>query len=201
MLRVGLTGGIGSGKSEVARRLASCGAVLIDADVLAREVVASGTAGFARVVAEFGAGVVRDGALDRAALARLVFADPAARRRLEAIVHPVVRARTEEIAAAAPAGAVVVNDVPLLVESGLQRTFDVVVVVDVPPRVQRERLVRLRGMDPAEADARIAAQASRADRLAAADLVVDNSGTLDELDHRVRTIWADLHARAGSRAP
>jgi len=193
MVRVGLTGGIGSGKSEVSRRLAARGAVVIDADVLAREMVAPGTEGFAAVVAAFGDAVVGpDGALDRPALGRLVFADLEARRRLEAIIHPRVRARAAEIEAAAPPGAIVVHDIPLLVETGQAGRFDLVLVVDVPPEVQLDRLVQQRGMSPEEAQARIASQAVREDRLAAADVVVDNSGTLAELDDRLDEIWPRL---------
>ena len=190
MVRVGLTGGIGSGKSEVSRRLAARGAVVIDADLLAREVVARGTEGLAEVVEAFGNDVLTcDGDLDRPALGRLVFADPQARRRLESVIHPRVRARAAEIEAAAPPGAVVVHDIPLLVETGQADRFDLVLVVDVPPELQLERLQELRKMAPEEARARIASQASRADRLAAADLVVDNSGSLADLDERLAEIW------------
>ncbi|WP_026256835.1 dephospho-CoA kinase [Actinopolymorpha alba] len=200
MLRVGLTGGIGSGKSEVARRLASYGAVLIDSDVLAREVVAPGTEGMAAVVEAFGDAVVAaDGSLDRAALGRQVFADPAARRRLEAIVHPRVRARAAEIEAAAAADdprAVVVHDIPLLVETGRADSFDVVVVVDLPEDLQVERLTKLRRMTPEDARARIAAQAPRERRLAAADVVIDNAGDLAALTGQVRALWRRLAARS-----
>jgi dephospho-CoA kinase len=192
MLRVGLTGGIGSGKSEVSRRLAALGAVVIDADRLAREVVEPGTDGYDAVLAAYGREVVApDGGLDRAALARIVFADEQARRRLEAIVHPRVRAeaaRREAQAAAADPAAVVVHDVPLLVESGQSNGYDVVIVVDAPDEVRLARLVHQRGMSPAEAAARLAAQATRAQRLAAADVVIDNSGSLDQLDDAVRRV-------------
>lgn len=196
MLRVGLTGGIGSGKSEVARLLAAHGAVVVDSDALAREVVAPGTPGLAAVVAAFGPAVLSpDGTLDRPALAALVFADPAARERLNAIVHPLVgaaaAARTEEAAN----DAVVVHDVPLLVEAGLAPGFDVVVVVDASDDVRLRRLTEQRGMSTADAAARMAAQATREQRLAAADHVVRNDGTLEELAERVDALWATLTDR------
>lgn len=191
--RVGLTGGIGSGKSSVAQLLRDLGATVVDADVLAREVVAPGTEGLAQVAHTFGPQVIgSDGALDREAMAEVVFADPSARQRLEAIIHPRVRARATEIEAAARAGdptAVVVHDVPLLVETGQQQSYDVVLVVDVEPEVQVRRLVEQRGMTQAQAQARIAAQIDRQARLAAADVVIDNSGTRDDLARRVREVW------------
>lgn len=193
MLRVGLTGGIGSGKSEVSRRLRDHGAVVIDADLLAREVVAKGTEGLAAVVETFGEGVLAgDGSLDRPKLGALVFGDDEARKRLEAIVHPRVRARAAEIEAAAGPDAVVVHDIPLLVETGQADAFDVVLVVDVRPEVQLERLTGQRGMTVDEARARIRSQASRADRLAAAGEVIDNSGSLADLDARVTDVWRRL---------
>jgi len=194
-IRVALTGGIGSGKSTVSQLLASYGAVVIDADVLAREVVASGTPGLAAVVAEFGPEILAgDGTLDRPALGALVFADPAARSRLEAIVHPLVRGRARELEAAAPDDAVVVHDIPLLVETGQQGRYDVVLVVDAPTDVQRDRLTGLRAMTVEEADRRISAQASREQRLAAADHVILNDGTLDDLERRVAEVWDILTA-------
>lgn len=193
MLRVGLTGGIGSGKSEVARLLASHGAVVVDSDRLAREVVAPGTPGLAAVVDAFGEEFLDDGgALARDRLAALVFADAAARERLNAIVHPLVAAAAAERLAGVPEDAVVVQDVPLLVEAGLAPAFDVVVVVDVPREVQLDRLVRQRGMSPADAEARIAAQATREERLAVADHVIPNDGTLAELAQRVSSLWVML---------
>jgi dephospho-CoA kinase len=196
---VGLTGGIGSGKSAVSSRLAARGAVVVDSDLLAREVVEPGTDGLAEVVDAFGAGVLTpDGSLDRAALGRLVFGDESARRRLEAIVHPRVRQRAGELEAAARSGAVVVHDIPLLVETGQADAFDVVVVVDVPVDVAVERLVSQREMSADEALARMAAQAGREDRLRAADLVVDNTGTLADLDERVDHLWQELQRRASS---
>ena len=195
---MGLTGGIGSGKSAVSARLAARGALVIDSDVLAREVVAAGTDGLAEVVKAFGDDVLApDGELDRPAVGRIVFGDEAARRTLEAIIHPRVRARAAELEAAAPADAVVVHDIPLLVETGQVDRFDVVLVVDVPVDVQLERLTTQRGMTEAEAKQRIASQASREDRLAVAGLVVDNSGTLDDLDRRIAEVWDGLQARAG----
>jgi len=196
---VGLTGGIGAGKSAVAARLAELGAVVIDSDQLAREVVAPGTEGLAEVVATFGPGVLGpDRALDRPALGRLVFADPAGRQRLERIVHPLVRARTAHLVAAAPAGSVVVNDVPLLVEAGLADTFELVVVVLARVPTRLKRLVEGRGMSEAEARARIAAQASDEQRRAVADVVLENDGTLAELCAAVDQLWLRLIAPAGS---
>jgi dephospho-CoA kinase len=202
MLRVGLTGGIGSGKSEAARRLAEHGAIVIDADVAAREVVAPGSPGLAQIAAAFGEGVLRpDGSLDRERLGQMVFADPGLRATLNAIVHPLVRTWMEEaeraaVRAAPPPGPVVVHDVPLLAESRGKAGFDVVIVVDVAPELQVERLVRLRGMAADQARARMAAQASREQRLAVADIVIDNSGSLDDLDRRIAAVWADLERRA-----
>ena len=198
MLKVGLTGGIGSGKSEVSRLLASYGAVVVDADAIAREVVAPGTPGLRQVVAEFGPDVLGpDGTLDRPRLGALVFADEGARRRLEAIVHPLVRQRSQELMDAAPGDAVVVYDVPLLVENDLGAGFDVVVVVDAPEETRLARLLARRGMREDEARARIAAQAGRDQRLAAADVVLDNAGSLHDLGARVRALWEDLRRRPG----
>jgi dephospho-CoA kinase len=204
VLRVGLTGGIGSGKSEASRRLAERGAVLIDADVAAREVVVPGSPGLARIAGTFGAGVLRpDGSLNRERLGEIVFSDPGLRTKLNEIVHPLVRewmqaAEEAAVRAAAPPGPVVVHDVPLLAESRGRAAFDVVIVVDVPPEAQAERLVRLRGMPAEQARARMAAQASREQRLALADIVIDNSGSLADLDRRVAEVWADLERRAAA---
>ncbi|WP_327038442.1 dephospho-CoA kinase [Micromonospora maris] len=192
MLKVGLTGGIGSGKSAVARRLVERGAVLVDADQLSREVVAPGTDGLAEVVAAFSARVLdADGALDRAALADLVFTDEAARRRLEAIVHRRVRARTAELVAAAAPDAVVVNDVPLLAEVGLAPTYHLVVVVQTALATRLERLTRDRGMSRADAERRIAGQADDASRAAVADVLISNDGTLAQLHAAVDALWDD----------
>ena len=194
---MGLTGGIGSGKSEVARRLAAQGAAVIDADLIAREVVAPGTPGLAEVAEAFGPGIlVPDGSLDRDRLGEVVFADPALLAKLNSIVHPRVRERMLALEQAVPAGAIVVQDVPLLAENGLSGLYDVVVVVDATPRVQAERLVRERGMTRQQAAARMAAQASREERLAIATIVIDNSGSLAELDRVVGELWAELRRRA-----
>jgi dephospho-CoA kinase len=187
---VGLTGGIGAGKSSVSRRLARRGAVVIDADLLAREVVAPGTPGLAEVVAAFGPGIVgADGALDRPALGARVFGDDAARRCLEGIIHPRVRARSAELAAAAPADAVVVNDVPLLVETGLAASYHLVVVVETDRDVRIRRLIETRGMTGEAAAARIAAQADDARRRADADVLIRNDAGLGDLDARLDRLW------------
>jgi dephospho-CoA kinase len=202
VLRVGLTGGIGAGKSEVSRRLAAQGAVVIDADLIAREVVAPGTDGLAEVIAAFGPGVLgSDGELDRVALGDIVFADEEKLATLNSIVHPRVAARMREVEDAAGAGSVIVHDVPLIAENGLASRYDMVVVVDAPPRIQLDRLVRLRGMSREQAQARMAAQASREERLAIATIVVDNSGSLAELDRQVGELWAELRRRMSVRAP
>lgn len=193
MKRIGLTGGIAAGKSTVSERLAELGAVVIDADLLAREVVQPGTPGLAAVVREFGNDVLKgDGSLDRQVLARKVFGDDDARRRLEGVIHPLVRQRAAEIEAAASPDAVVVHDIPLLIESGQAATFDTVVVVDVDPDVQRRRLRQLREMTDDEAVDRIAAQTSRERRLAAADAVIVNNGTRADLLASVDRLWQDL---------
>jgi dephospho-CoA kinase len=192
-VNVGLTGGVGAGKSTVAAALADLGAVVIDADVLAREVVEPGTPGLAAVVQEFGPDVLApDGSLDRARLGELVFTDPPRRSALEAIVHPLVRRRAAELEAAAPAGALVVHDIPLLAETGQAGSFDAVVVVDVPVEVQVARLARDRGWSAGEAAARITAQASREDRLAVATYVLDNTGTPEDLRRRVAEVFVQL---------
>jgi dephospho-CoA kinase len=204
VLRVGLTGGIGSGKSEVSRRLAARGAVIIDADVAARQVVAPGTPGLARIAEAFGPGVLRpDGTLDRERLGAIVFGDPAQLAKLNGITHPLIgewmQAAERAAAEAAEGDLIVVYDVALIAESGRWADYDLVIVVDVPPEVQVERLVSQRGMAPDQARARLAAQASREQRLALADLVIDNSGSLEDLDRRVAEVWADLKRRASVR--
>jgi len=197
VVRVGLTGGVASGKSTVSKILEELGAVIIDADVLAREVVARGTPGLDKVVAEFGPELLTPGGeLDRAAMGRLVFADEDARRRLEAIVHPLVYERIVEMEAAAGPDDVVVHDIPLLAESGRADTFDAVIVVDADPELQVERMMTERGWTREEAEARMLAQASREDRLAIATHVIDNSGSLDDLRRRVEEVFAELEATA-----
>lgn len=192
MLRVGLTGGIGSGKSTVAQRFSALGAVVVDADVLAREVVAPGSEGLRLVVERFGPGVVSpQGALDRAALGALVFSDPQARRDLEGITHPLIARRTGELFAAAPEDAVVVHDVPLLVEKHMGPGYHLVVVVDADEEVRLDRLVDARGMDVEDARRRIAAQASGAERRAAADVWLDNGGSQAQLEADVDRLWHD----------
>ena len=194
-MRVGLTGGVASGKSTVAAMLAELGAVVIDADAIAREVVARGTPGLDAVVAEFGAGLLTaDGELDRPAMGRLVFGDEDARRRLEGIVHPLVFERYAELEASAPEGALVVHDIPLLAESGRGEDFDAVVVVDVPRELQVERMLRDRGWTLEDAESRIAAQATREQRLALATHVVENTGSLEQLRARVAEVHAELTA-------
>jgi len=192
-MRVGLTGGVASGKSTVSAMLAEAGAVVVDADALAREVVAPGTDGLAEVVAAFGPEVLTAaGEMDRAAVGALVFADQQARRRLEAVIHPRVRERGAQLEAQAGADALVVHDIPLLVETGQASSFAAVLVVDVPVETQVRRMVELRGMTEADARARVAAQATREERLAAATHVIDNTGTLDDLRERVAEVVAEL---------
>ncbi|PBC81802.1 MULTISPECIES: dephospho-CoA kinase [unclassified Streptomyces] len=195
MVKVGLTGGIGAGKSEVSRLLASYGAVVVDADKIAREVVEPGTPGLAAVVEEFGSDVLApDGTLDRPKLGRIVFSDPGKLKALNAIVHPLVGARSAELEASAGPDAVVVHDVPLLTENGLAPLYDLVVVVDAAQQTQLDRLVRLRGMAEEEATSRMEAQATREQRLAVADLVIDNDGPLDALEPQVRAVWERLRS-------
>ena len=202
MLRVGLTGGIGSGKSEVSRRLTAHGAALIDADVAARDVVEPGTPGLGQITAVFGPGVLLpDGRLNRERLGQLVFADDDLRAKLNAIMHPLVHERMQQLERQAVArlgpAAIVVHDVPLLAENGLQHGFDTVIVVDAPDDQRLQRLIETRGMTAEHARERMAAQATRDQRLAIADIVVDNSGTLADLDHRVAEVWSVLRDLAG----
>lgn len=191
MVRIGVTGGIGSGKSSVSALLAARGAVVVDADRIAREVVEPGTPGLAAIAEAFGDDVLTaDRALDRAALAAVVFADPDARKRLDEIVHPLVRARATELAGAAPPDAVVVHDVPLLVETGQASSYDLVLVVEADPAVRLARLVQ-RGLTAEDARARMAAQASDDERRAVADVVLENSGTRQQLEEQLDRFWAE----------
>ncbi|GAA4040390.1 dephospho-CoA kinase [Nonomuraea soli] len=197
MLKVGLTGGIGSGKSEVARRLAERGAVVIDADKIAREVVEPGTPGLARVVASFGTEVLHpDGSLNREKLGSIVFADPERLATLNGIVHPLVGERVGLLQSQAADDAIVVYDVPLLTENKLAPLYEVVVVVDASEATRIARLAEHRGMAGEEARARIAAQATREERLAVADVVISNEGSLEELERQVSELWERLTARA-----
>ena len=199
-MRVGLTGGVASGKSTVAAVLRELGAVVIDSDRLAREVVAHGTPGLAAVVEAFGPAVLTGtGELDRAAVARTVFADEAARRRLEGIVHPLVHEAARALEAQAPAGALVVHDIPLLVEVGRAGEVDAVVVVDCPEDLQVERMVRDRGWTAEEALRRVRAQVSRQERLAVATHVVENTGTPEQLRARVVQVHSELAPPRGGR--
>jgi dephospho-CoA kinase len=198
VLLVGLTGGIGSGKSTVARLLEKRGAVVFDADLLAREAVEPGTPGHAAVIERFGAAVLAPGGeLDREALASIVFANPAARRDLEQIVHPEVRRLFAEGSEAyRDTDRVVVFSAPLLVETGMHTAFEVLVVVSATVATQIERLMRQRGMSEPSIRARIDAQAPLEDKAAAADFLVDNEGSLDELESQVEQLWNDLSTRA-----
>ena len=199
---VALTGGIASGKTTVANLLAEHGALLIDSDQLAREVVEPGTPGLAQVVTRFGEQVLtQTGRLDRQALGDIVFADAAARADLNAIVHPLVRRRRAELIAQAAADQIVVSVIPLLVETGLVDQFDAVVVVDVPSQTQVARLVRRNDISPEQAQARLDAQASRAERLAAADWVVTNSGSRAELEAQVERLWSQMRSKAQGCEP
>lgn len=199
---VALTGGIASGKTTVANLLAEHGALLIDSDQLAREVVEPGTPGLAQVVTRFGEQVLTQaGSLDRQALGEIVFADAAARADLNAIVHPLVRRRRAELIAQAAADQIVVSVIPLLVETGLVDQFDAVVVVDVPSQTQVARLVRRNDISQEQAQARLDAQASRAERLAAADWVVTNSGSRAELEAQVERLWSQMRSKAQGCEP
>src|SRR5690606_29710491 len=190
MIRIGLTGGIGAGKSTVAATFAECGGIIVDGDVIAREVVQPGTEGLAKLVETFGEDILLpDGSLDRPALAAKAFADDEQRATLNAIVHPLVGRRREEIIAAVPDDAVVVEDIPLLVETGMAPTFPLVVVVYADAEVRVKRLVEIRGMSEQDARARIAAQATDEQRAAIADVLLDNSGTQQEIVDKARALW------------
>ncbi len=198
MYILGLTGNIAAGKSTVASRLAALGAHVIDADLLAREAVAPGSAGLASIVQRWGPGILAaDGTLDRAALRRIVFADPAERAALDAIIHPeVARRRSRAVAAAEASGApIVVCDIPLLFEAKLETTVDAVLLVDAPASIRRERLLRDRGLTPEEADGMIAAQMPSELKRARADFIIENVGSRDELIAQVDALWSALRAK------
>ncbi len=193
MRRIGLTGGIGSGKSTVASMLASRGAVLIDADAIARELVEPGEPALEALVDEFGSSILQpDGSLSRATLASIAFRDPGATERLNAIMHPLIAEESRRRMDAAPVDSVVVYDMPLLVETGQQSLVDVVVVVDAPEDVQIERAVGMRGLEEQDVRRRIALQASREERRSVADVVIDNSGSRDETEEQVDRLWRHL---------
>ena len=204
MLLVALTGGIASGKSTVARRLAEHGAVVVDADQVARQVVEPGEPALARIAEEFGPGVIAaDGSLDRPALGALIFSDPEGRQRLNAITHPAVLARSHELFAAAADGdpdAIVVYDIPLLVEAGRVDEFDIVVVVHAATETRVQRMIELRGMTREEALHRINSQATDTQRLAIADVVIDADGRLEETLAQTDVLWVNLAARVGGAA-
>jgi dephospho-CoA kinase len=189
VVRVALTGGIAAGKSLVAAELAARGAIVIDADVLAREVVEPGTAALGAIVERFGPQILCDGQLDRSLLAEIVFTDPAARQDLERIVHPAVRARAAELENAADPDAIVVHVIPLLIETGQQQDFDLVVTVDIDHETQIQRLMARNGYSHTAAEARAAAQASREDRKMASDVVLDNTGNVDQLRAQIAALW------------
>ena len=200
MLLVGLTGGIGSGKSTVARLLERRGAAVIDADQLAREAVTKGTSGFDRVVDAFGRGVVSpDGELDRSALANRIFSDPAQKAALEAILHPEVARRfSDQVEAFRATDRIVVYVTPLLVELGLAPAFDVVVVVTASPHLRVSRVASDRGLSPDEVRGRLAVQATDEQRAEVADVLIDNDGSLAELEPQIDRLWGDLRTRAGA---
>ena len=203
MQLIGLTGGIASGKSVVAARLAEHGAVVVDADRIAREVVEPGTPALARIAEEFGDAVIAsDGSLDRAALGALIFESPEKRAALNAITHPAVGARSKELFAAAAAAdpdAIVVYDVPLLVDAGRADEFDVIVVVNASTETRIRRMVELRGMTRDEAMHRINSQATNTERLAIADVVIDSNGTLEQTFAQTDALWEKLSARVGGQ--
>lgn len=198
-MRIGLTGGVAAGKSTVAGMLRELGAYVVDADAVAREIVEPGSEALSEIARTFGAHILQpDGSLDRAGLAAIVFADAGQLRKLEAITHPLIARRIASLLDAAPPGAVVVLDHPLLVETGEHRGLDAVIVVDVPEAEQVRRMMRDRGMAEADARARIAAQIGREERLAAATIVIDNTGNLEGLRRRVTEAFEWLLAAGGS---
>jgi dephospho-CoA kinase len=198
VLKVAVTGGIGSGKSAVGEILEELGAVIVDADELARTVVERGNSGYDQVIATFGDEVLTSGEIDRAKLADLVFSDPELRKKLEGIIHPLVREAAEEIMKSAPSGSVVVNEIPLLFETNGAKRFDFVIAVQTPMELRIERLSQ-RGMKLYEIEKRIAVQASDQERASIADVIVVNDGSLDQLRSKVEELWfTQLQPKAGS---
>ena len=195
MLSVALTGGIGSGKSTVAEIFEELGALVIDSDQLAREVIERGTSGYDAVLSRFGDSILKEGEIDRSALGAIVFADEKARKDLEAIIHPLVRERSEKIASRAGDSRIVINQIPLLVETSGAKRFDIVITVEADLEIRRERL-RARGMKDYEISKRISAQASDEERKAIANIVITNNGSLDELTREVERVWeSELKSR------
>ncbi len=198
MLKVAVTGGIGSGKSAVGEILEELGAVIVDADELARTVIERGNSGYDQVLAAFGDEILTSGEIDRAKLAGLVFSDPELRKKLEGIIHPLVREAAEEIMKSAPSGSVVVNEIPLLFETNGAKRFDFVIAVQTPMELRIERLSQ-RGMKLYEIEKRIAVQASDQERASIADVIVVNDGSLDQLRSKVEELWfTQLQPKAGS---
>ena len=196
MLLVALTGGIGSGKSLAGEYLAALGAVVVDSDQLARQVVERGTPAFDEILARFGDEILRDGNIDRSKLGELVFADPKVRQELEAITHPRIREALDEIVNSADPGDVIVNQIPLLVETGGKARFDYVVAITAPIELRRQRCIA-RGMKEYEFDKRVSAQASDEERAAIADYIIDNTGDADALLCAVEELWeTELRRRA-----
>ncbi len=191
MLLVALTGGIGSGKSLAGQYFADLGAVVVDSDQLARDVVERGTPGFDEIVLRFGDAILREGAIDRKALGAVIFRDPAARADLEAITHPLIREAFEEKVNSAPSGSIIINLIPLLLETSGKERFDQVIVITAPLEARQERLLA-RGLKRYEIEDRIGAQASDEDRLALADFVITNDGDLDHLLRQVENLWEEL---------
>jgi dephospho-CoA kinase len=193
VIKVGLTGGIGSGKSTVAAMFVARGATLVDADAIARELTEPGEPALHSLVDEFGPEIIAaDGTLRRAELARIAFSDPTATARLNAIMHPLIRAESQRRLEAAEGAEVVLYDMPLLVESKQDRIVDIVVVVDVPEEMQVDRAVNGRGLDEADVRRRMEVQATRTERLAMADYTIDNSGTLAATEQQVEQVWASM---------
>jgi dephospho-CoA kinase len=193
MLIVALTGGIGSGKSTAGQIFSNLGAIVIDSDQLAREVIKPGSEGFDLLIKEFGTEILENNEINRAALGAIVFADPTLRAKLEAITHPLIRKSFEKLVQAAPSDAIVINQIPLLVESNHDYKFDKVIAISVSDQIRKQRLLE-RGLSQSDIDERMSAQASDAQRKAIADFIIENSGDFPELTHSVTIIWQELVA-------